>query len=45
MKAVVYTQHGLPIDNPAALIDVVLPDPAPGTRDLLVRVHAVSVCA
>jgi zinc-binding alcohol dehydrogenase family protein len=43
MKAIAYTQHGLPIDNPAALIDVELPDPVPGPRDLLVRVHAVSV--
>lgn len=43
MKAIVYTQHGLPIDNPAALIDMELPDPVPGPRDLLVRVHAVSV--
>ncbi|GGY00827.1 zinc-binding alcohol dehydrogenase family protein [Massilia dura] len=43
MKAIVYTQHGLPIDDPTSLVDMDLPDPAPGPRDLLVRVHAVSV--
>jgi zinc-binding alcohol dehydrogenase family protein len=43
MKALVYTQHGLPIDDPAALVEMTLPDPVPGPRDLLVRVHAVSV--
>ncbi len=43
MKAIVYTQHGLPIDDPGSLVDMDLPDPAPGPRDLLVRVHAVSV--
>ncbi len=42
MKAVGYRQS-LPIDNPAALEDVELPDPKPGERDLLVRVKAVSV--
>lgn len=42
MKAVGYRQP-LPIDNPAALEDLVLPDPAPAARDLLVRVKAVSV--
>jgi len=43
MKAIVYTRHGLPIDDPASLVDIDLPEPAPGPRDLLVRVHAVSV--
>jgi zinc-binding alcohol dehydrogenase family protein len=42
MKAVGYRQS-LPIDNPAALEDIELPDPTPGERDLLVRVKAVSV--
>jgi zinc-binding alcohol dehydrogenase family protein len=43
MKAIVYTQHGLPIENPQSLVDMELPAPVPGPRDLLVRVHAVSV--
>lgn len=43
MKAVAYRQP-LPIDDPQSLLDVNLPEPAPPTgRDLLVRVHAVSV--
>jgi zinc-binding alcohol dehydrogenase family protein len=42
MKAVAF-QHPLPIDHPEALFDTTLPAPAPGPRDLLVRVHAVSV--
>jgi zinc-binding alcohol dehydrogenase family protein len=42
MKAVGYRQS-LPIDHPASLEDLSLPDPTPGARDLLVRVHAVSV--
>lgn len=43
MKAVAYRQS-LPIDDPHSLIDVTLPEPsAPTGRDLLVRVHAVSV--
>ena len=42
MKAIALT-HYLPIDDPKSLIDVELPSPAPGARDLLVRVHAVSV--
>jgi len=43
MKAVAYRQS-LPIDDANSLIDVVLADPpAPTGRDLLVRVHAVSV--
>ena len=42
MKAVGYRQS-LPIDDPASLEDLSLPDPAPGGRDLLVRVKAISV--
>ncbi|KQV45012.1 zinc-binding alcohol dehydrogenase family protein [Massilia sp. Root335] len=42
MKAVAY-QKNLPINAPKALEDVELPAPVPGARDLLVRVHAVSV--
>jgi zinc-binding alcohol dehydrogenase family protein len=43
MKAITFTQHALPIDNPQALIDISLPMPTPGPRDLLVEVRAVSV--
>ena len=42
MKAVALTRY-LPIDDPASLVDVELPDPAPSGRDLLVRIAAVSV--
>ena len=42
MKAVGYLQS-LPIDHPESLVDLELPAPAPGPRDLLVRVAAVSV--
>lgn len=42
MKAVALTRY-LPIDDPESLLDVELPTPAPGARDLLVRVEAVSV--
>ncbi len=42
MKAVALTQY-LPISDPSSLIDVDLPEPTPGSRDLQVRVHAVSV--
>ncbi|WGF88004.1 zinc-binding alcohol dehydrogenase family protein [Marinivivus vitaminiproducens] len=44
MKAVGYTEQGLSITDPRALIDLELPDPAaPQGRDLLVEVRAVSV--
>lgn len=43
MKAIVYTQHGLPIDDPQALLDTELPMPPVGPHDLLVEVRAVSV--
>jgi len=42
MHAVALTRY-LPIDDPNALLDVELPDPVPGEKDLLVRVEAVSV--
>lgn len=41
MKAVAL-QKPLPVDDPACLQDVELPDPSPGARDLLVEVRAVS---
>lgn len=43
MKAIVYTQHGLPIDDPQALVDTELPMPLAGPHDLLVELRAVSV--
>lgn len=42
MKAIAYTRNG-PIDAADALIDIDLPEPTPGPRDLLVQVRAVSV--
>lgn len=42
MKAIAYRQ-ALPITDPHALLDVTLPDPMPGDRDLLVEVRAISV--
>ena len=42
MKAVVYRQ-ALPVTAAEALLDATLPDPVAAGRDLLVRVHAVSV--
>ncbi|MFT3800748.1 MAG: zinc-binding alcohol dehydrogenase family protein [Burkholderiaceae bacterium] len=42
MKAVAYL-HCLPVEDPACLVDVTLPTPEPGPRDLRVRVRAVSV--
>lgn len=43
MKAVVYTQQALPIEDPQSLIDMDLPKPTPGPRDLLIEVKAISV--
>jgi len=43
MKAIAFTQHGLPITDPHSLMDMELPKPTPGPRDLLVEVRAVSV--
>ncbi|WP_343575404.1 zinc-binding alcohol dehydrogenase family protein [Pseudomonas sp.] len=42
MKAIGYTQS-LPSSDPNALIDIQLPEPTPGPRDLLVEVRAISV--
>lgn len=42
MKAVAY-QKNLPIDDPAALQDIELPDPIATGRDLLVEVKGISV--
>ncbi|MFC1456146.1 zinc-binding alcohol dehydrogenase family protein [Microvirga arabica] len=42
MRAVGY-QQSLPIDQDASLIDVELPRPEPGPRDLLVEIRAVSL--
>jgi zinc-binding alcohol dehydrogenase family protein len=42
MRAIGYRNPG-PIDAPEALRDIELPRPAPGPRDLLVEVRAVSV--
>ncbi|NTX38666.1 zinc-binding alcohol dehydrogenase family protein [Myxococcus sp. CA051A] len=42
MRAVGYRQP-LPASDPQALLDVELPDPVPGERDLLVEVRAISV--
>ncbi|HUE90522.1 zinc-binding alcohol dehydrogenase family protein [Pseudomonas sp.] len=43
MKAIVFTEHGLPINDPRALFDSELPEPTPGPRDLLVQVMAIAV--
>lgn len=43
MKAIVYTQHGLPIQDPRSLVEMDLPRPVATGRDLLVAVKAVSV--
>jgi zinc-binding alcohol dehydrogenase family protein len=42
MKAIGY-QQSLPVDDVNSLIDIELPDPTPGPRDLLVEVRAISV--
>jgi zinc-binding alcohol dehydrogenase family protein len=42
MKAIIY-RKSLPIEQTDSLIDVELPDPTPGSRDLLVEVRAISV--
>ncbi|NUY01457.1 zinc-binding alcohol dehydrogenase family protein [Paraburkholderia youngii] len=43
MKAIVYAQAGLPIDDARALYEVEVPRPEPGPRDLLVKIEAISV--
>ena len=43
MKAIVYTQNALPIDDPASLHEMDLPRPSPGPRDLLVAIKAIAV--
>lgn len=42
MKAVALTRY-LPISDPQSLLDVELPKPAPGPRDLLVKIEAVAL--
>ncbi|MFJ9953229.1 zinc-binding alcohol dehydrogenase family protein [Kitasatospora sp. NPDC091207] len=42
MPAVAY-RRSLPIDHPESLTDIELPVPAPGPRDLLVRIEAVAL--
>jgi len=42
MKAIGY-QQSLTIDDPRSLLDIELPDPTSGPRDLLVEVRAISV--
>ncbi|TCU06296.1 zinc-binding alcohol dehydrogenase family protein [Rhizobium sullae] len=42
MKAIGHFK-ALPVDNAEALVDLELPKPTPGTRDLLVAVEAISV--
>lgn len=42
MKAVGY-RASLPISDPSSLMDIDIPEPTPGPRDLLVKVHAISV--
>ncbi len=42
MKAVAYYQS-YPVEHPQALLDIELPEPVPGPRDLLVEVRAISV--
>jgi zinc-binding alcohol dehydrogenase family protein len=42
MKAIAYYAN-LPITDADALVDIELPEPVPGSRDLLVEVRAVSV--
>lgn len=42
MRAVGY-QKSLPVTDPAALVDITLPEPVPQGRELLVQIRAVSV--
>ncbi|WP_414157188.1 zinc-binding alcohol dehydrogenase family protein [Pseudomonas sp. BNK-15] len=43
MKAIVFTQPGLPIEDPQSLYEADLPNPTPGARDLLVEIKAIAV--
>lgn len=43
MKAIVFSQPGLPIQDPQSLYETTLPQPTPGPRDLLVEVKAIAV--
>jgi zinc-binding alcohol dehydrogenase family protein len=43
MKAIAFTNPTLPIQDPNSLLDMDLPKPKPGARDLLVEVEAISV--
>ncbi|RRV49779.1 zinc-binding alcohol dehydrogenase family protein [Pseudomonas sp. p106] len=43
MKAIVFTQPGLPIQDPQSLYEADLPNPTPGARDLLVEIKAIAV--
>ena len=43
MKAIVYSQNGLPISDENALYELDVAKPQPGVRDLLVKIHAIAV--
>lgn len=43
MKAVVYSQNGLPLSDENALYDIDVDKPQPGERDLLVKISAIAV--
>lgn len=43
MKAIVYSQNGLPISDENALYELEVDKPTPGARDLLVKIHAIAV--
>ncbi|MDI9219754.1 zinc-binding alcohol dehydrogenase family protein [Pantoea sp. EA-12] len=43
MKAIVYSQNGLPIFDENALYDLDVAKPQPGARDLLVKISAIAV--
>jgi zinc-binding alcohol dehydrogenase family protein len=43
MKAIVYSEHGLPIQDARSLYEMELPKPEPQPRDLLVKIRAIAV--
>lgn len=43
MKAIVYSQHNLPISNEKALYQAEIAKPVPSEHDLLVRIEAIAV--